>query len=455
MLDCHAKLGDYLLTRKLGTGQYSKVREAFKEADPKKYAAKYMIKTPDLALNKTFLDLVHTEATTMSQLLHPNVVRLYEYNDKGVMIKKSGKERPVIYLVFDLITGGELFDYVAVSGRFSDKLARHYFRQLIDALEFVHGKGFAHRDIKAENVLLGDNYELKLADFGFSAPRTGKDGSGKHTTYKGTLGYMAPEIHAGQAYVGEKVDLFAVGVLLFIMVAQHPPFRKAVAQDGFYKMFCQQNEMFWAKVGNGKPPGTFSPTLKALLNSLLAFNSALRPSIAEIKSHPWYNGPLMTPEEIKTEFAARRAKVELEWKAKAAEALAKKKPKAGGFCPHPVTKSSKSEQETAIKSLPIYKPSVFTQTVMFSVEEASDIIKKMEQYFTEQLCEFKVCDKKYKISGKYTTFEEDTAINVRIEKADEGVNCIKIEKVAGDKMEFLGIFNEIRDMLTEAKMILA
>ena len=293
-----------------------------------RYAAKYMLKSHDLAMNKTFLDLVFNEAKVMSQLDHPNLVRLYEFSDKGVLAKRSGKNIPILYLIFDLITGGELFDYVAISGRFSDRLARHYFRQLVDALEFMHSRGYAHRDVKAENVLLDSNYTLKLADFGFSAAMAGKDGSGKMHTYKGTLGYMAPEIHQGAAYTGDKVDLFAAGVLLFIMVTGHPPFKKAVAGDPYYKMFCQQNDLFWTNMSKGKPPGTLSPALRSLLNGLLAYNPALRPTVEAIRAHPWYNGPPMTPAEIALEFAGRRARLETEWRAKAATAMAHKREEA-------------------------------------------------------------------------------------------------------------------------------
>lgn len=363
-MEYNATLGDYILGRKLGSGQFSKVREGLKDSN--KYAIKYLKKTPDQNLSDACLDLVINEVKVMSNLDHPNIVKLHEYSDKGAITKPDGKKVPVLYLVLDLITGGELFDYVAIGGRFPEKIARHYFKQLINALEFVHCKGYAHRDIKAENLLLDGDFNLKLADFGFAAPIIGKDGSGALKTYKGTEGYMAPEILGHQSYSGEKVDLFAVGVLLFIMVAQHPPFRKASSADGLYKLFRNQNELYWKKVAVGKPPGTFSEDLKRLINGLLSLNPKDRPSIAEIKSLMWYNEVEAKPEEIRDEFTKRRAKIEVNWKAKVAEAMTKKeitkknKAAIGGFVPHGVvTKAGMSESErvkTAVeKILPLYE----------------------------------------------------------------------------------------------------
>jgi len=317
-----AKLGNYLLGRKIGSGCSSKVKEGFTKDG--KFAIKYLSNVANSSMTKTYLELVANEAKVMKQLDHPNIIKLYEYNDKGIIEKSNGKRISVIYLVLELITGGELFEYVALTGRFSEKLARHYFKQLIDALEFIHSKGFAHRDIKAENLLLDSNYALKLADFGFSAELIGKENAGTLHTYKGTAGYMAPEIQLGQKYSGQKVDIFAVGVLLFIMVAQHPPFKKAVSQDAFYKLFCYNNEKFWEGMSMNKPPGTFSTELKSMVNSLLGFNPTLRPSIAEIKNHPWYNSADMSQEEVLEEFRIRREKIEAQWKIKAAKALKQK-----------------------------------------------------------------------------------------------------------------------------------
>jgi len=389
MTEYTGKLGDYSLGKKLGSGQFSKVRIGTKAGQ--NYAVKYMLKSNDLFKNKTILELVFNEAKIMLQLNHPNIVKLYEFSEKGVISKSSGKEVPVLYLIFELISGGEIFDYVAVGGRFSDQLCRFYFKQLIDALEHLYSKGYAHRDIKAENILLDDKGNLKLADFGFATLMKGKDGSGKLYSQKGTLGYMAPEIAAGQPYSGEKVDLFAVGVLLFTMAAQHPPFRKATVQDPFYKMFCQQNEVFWAKMSTNKPKDTFSPTFKSLVNALMAYSPTARPTIAAIKEHPWYKEFTPTLEGVQSEIMNRRIKVEMEWKEKAAEEAEKKKMKkamemkskaaAGMFAPHIATKAameaSKKVTEEVKRVLKDYKPVVHEQTTMFSVDNANEILDGM------------------------------------------------------------------------------
>lgn len=354
MKEYQAQLGNYTLGKKLGNGQFSKVRIGTKEG--KQYAVKYLPKTNELALAKTCLALVENEVKIMLQLDNPSIVKLFEFGDNAKIVKTNGKELPVLYLVLELISGGELFDYIAAGGRFSDPIARFYVKELIKALEYLYSKGYAHRDIKAENILLDGEFNLKLADFGFSTLAQGKDGSGKLHTQKGTIGYMAPEIHLGQAYIGEKVDLFAVGVLAFTMVAGHPPIRKGTTQDPFYKAFCQQNAMFWKKVAGGKPPGVFSENFMSFINMLMAYNPEIRGNIAKVKAHPWFNEPTPTLAEVQTDFANRRYKVDMEMKAKAQEATLKKKAKNekkaafGGFAPHVACKGG-AEEEKADESV--------------------------------------------------------------------------------------------------------
>lgn len=321
-MEYSAKLDNYTLGPKLGSGFSCKVREGFNSSG--KFAIKILQKAAEDSPDYQLFKLAFTEAEAMSKMDHPNIVKLYEFNENSLLTKLNGKQRSVAYLAFELVTCGELFDYVALSGPFSEKLARYFFCQLIEALSYMHSKGYSHRDVKAENLLLDSNYNLKLADFGFSAPIVGHDGSGQLYSCKGSPNYMAPELFTNKPYIGQKVDIFAAGVLLFIMVVRHPPFKVAAMQDSRYKLFCFQNETFWKKMAAGKPPGTFSAELKGLINELLAFNPSMRPSVAEIKSHPWYNGPTMAKEEIVKELTERHARLKVQWKAKAEAALAKK-----------------------------------------------------------------------------------------------------------------------------------
>lgn len=147
-----SKLGKYTLLRTLGTGANSKVKLGLDKESGTYYAVK-ILKKGNPNLDKKFLDLVMTEVNTMLALKHANIVNLIEYSKDGVVEKSDGSREEVIYIVLELATGGELFDYVAVTGKFHEHIARFYFQQLIGGLNYVHSQGVTHRDLKPENVL--------------------------------------------------------------------------------------------------------------------------------------------------------------------------------------------------------------------------------------------------------------------------------------------------------------
>ena len=188
-----------------------RVKLAQDEEAGRHYAVK-ILKRSNPHMTKKFLDLVLTEVQTMKELNHPNIVNLVEYGDSGDVVKNNGKTEKVLFIVLELALGGELFDYVATGGRFPEPVARYYFGQLLNALEYIHSKGVSHRDLKPENLLFDENFMLKVADFGFSSSAS------VNQTRLGTESYMAPEIHLGQEYSGAVVDLFASAIILFIMV---------------------------------------------------------------------------------------------------------------------------------------------------------------------------------------------------------------------------------------------
>jgi serine/threonine protein kinase len=127
------------------------------------------------------------------------MVGLYEFKEDAVLVKSNGTQVRVAYMALELINGGELFDFVALR-YFDQPICRFFFKQMLSALHFVHAKGASHRDLKPENIMLDSNFNVKIADFGFSAPVEGRTGTGYLHTYLGTKNYMAPEIHALKNY---------------------------------------------------------------------------------------------------------------------------------------------------------------------------------------------------------------------------------------------------------------
>ena len=100
---------------------------------------------------------------------HDHVIRYVEFNTDGVMVKDDGREIEVAYITMELIEGGELFDYVANTGKFSEDICKFYFLQLLRGISFIHSKNLCHRDLKPENVLLNhENFDVKIVDFGFA-----------------------------------------------------------------------------------------------------------------------------------------------------------------------------------------------------------------------------------------------------------------------------------------------
>jgi serine/threonine protein kinase len=127
------------------------------------------------------------------------------------------KKKLKTFFALELAQGEDLFDYVQNTGAFEDELCRYYFKQMLEALEYCHKKGYCHRDLKLANILLDENYQIKLADFGFASLLEGYRGKDKLDTIAGTRSFMAPELIEEKFYNGETVDLFSAAVILFLM----------------------------------------------------------------------------------------------------------------------------------------------------------------------------------------------------------------------------------------------
>ena len=246
----------------------------------------------------------------MKQLNHENLVKLVDVRENATYKKNDETSEQCFAIVLEYIGGGELFDFIADTGKFSEKVTRTYFHQMMNGLYYMHAKGFAHRDIKPENILLGKDFVLKLADFGFSCLMKGKDGSGVLHTKLGTEGYMAPEVPT-KNYDGSKIDIFAAGVILFIMYAGHPPFEKASVNDPYYRLIKEKNfGTFWKAHSRRKAPGYFSDNFKDVFNKMVAFDPNERPPLQEIAAHPWVHAEICSQPAIDKEFKERLEKLE-------------------------------------------------------------------------------------------------------------------------------------------------
>lgn len=163
--------------------------------------------------------------------------------------------------------------------------------------------------MKCENILLDDKYQLKIADFGFAGPVEGRDGQGFLTTYLGTENYMAPEVYLDQVsgYQPRPADIFGVAIILFTMVAEHPPFTYARPTDTYYKCISgNRSDLFWRLVSKGRKPDFYSDDFKDLITSMLQLEPNHRPTMSELLVHPWVNGELPTDVEIANEIKERK-----------------------------------------------------------------------------------------------------------------------------------------------------
>ena len=200
-----------------------------------------------------------------------------------MVVKPSGRQiNNLVYILLEYVAGGLLFDVCQTIGGMGENGGRYFLSQMLEVLTYMHGKGVVHRDLKLENILVDDSMNLKVADFGFATFR--KIHSLK--SYRGTMTYMAPEIKEGKTYDGIKIDMFSVAVILFIIVQGIFPFKEAKKDEYFYNLILTGNlDLYWKKTGGQN----LSPEFKDLIIKMFSYNGADRPTIDEIRAHPWMN----------------------------------------------------------------------------------------------------------------------------------------------------------------------
>ncbi|XP_062411113.1 calcium/calmodulin-dependent protein kinase type II subunit beta isoform X7 [Sardina pilchardus] len=265
---CTRFTDEYQLYEELGKGAFSVVRRCVKLVSGQEYAAK-IINTKKLSARDH--QKLEREARICRLLKHPNIVRLHD----------SISEEGFHYLLFDLVTGGELFEDIVAREYYSEADASHCIQQILEAVLHCHQMGVVHRDLKPENLLLASkckNAAVKLADFGLAIEVQGDQQA--WFGFAGTPGYLSPEVLRKEAY-GKPVDIWACGVILYILLVGYPPFW----DEDQHKLYQQ------IKAGAYDFPSpewdTVTPEAKNLINQMLTINPTKRISAQEALKHPW------------------------------------------------------------------------------------------------------------------------------------------------------------------------
>ncbi|XP_062381840.1 calcium/calmodulin-dependent protein kinase (CaM kinase) II gamma 1 isoform X2 [Sardina pilchardus] len=259
---------EYQLYEELGKGAFSVVRRCVKKSSGQEYAAK-IINTKKLSARDH--QKLEREARICRLLNHANIVRLHD----------SIAEEGFHYLIFDLVTGGELFEDIVAREYYSEADASQCISQILESVNHIHQHDIVHRDLKPENLLLASKMKgaaVKLADFGLAIEVQGDQQA--WFGFAGTPGYLSPEVLRKDPY-GKPVDIWACGVILYILLVGYPPFW----DEDQHKLYQQ------IKAGAYDFPSpewdTVTPEAKNLINQMLTINPAKRITAEQALTHPW------------------------------------------------------------------------------------------------------------------------------------------------------------------------
>lgn len=400
----------YEVGRLLGQGTFAKVYYARNIKTGQSVAIKVIDK--EKVVRVGLMNQIKREISVMKLVRHPNIVHLYE-----VMATKTK-----IYFIMEYCKGGELFNKVA-KGRLKEDAARKYFQQLINAVDFCHSRGVYHRDLKPENLLLDDDENLKISDFGLSALVESKHQDGLLHTTCGTPAYVAPEVINRRGYDGTKADIWSCGVVLYVLLAGYLPFQDSNLME------------MYRKIGKAdyKCPSWFPPEARRLLSRMLDPNPSSRISLAKIRASSWFRRGISTSSKstVVDDVSTDLASANKEDKQEVASI-----PKLNAF--DIISLYAKFDLSRLFEEPCLKKETKFT-----SRKTASVIISKLENIAKH--LKLKVCKRDaglLKFEGTKEGKKGTLSIDVEIFEVVEAFHLVEVKKSNGDTLEYQQILNE-------------
>ena len=282
----------YLLYELIGKGGTAKIYKGVIQNDKSNKQFAFKIVKP----KSQNLQVQNYECKALSLLQHDSICKLYGFGEGEAFKVKTQTKKSVSYLILEYIPNGELFDYIYYPkiGFGENEITKYLFLKIIDTVEYIHENNFCHRDLKTENIMIDEDFNIKLCDFGFAKQNQNNspfvnlcegdsNDNGLFSSFLGTKGYMSPEIVHMKNYYGTSNDIFSLGVMLFILVTGLKPFVEANPNDTFYCYINQNNyEDFWKNRNVN-----VSDEFKILFQLLISADYSTRPSISEIKRSQW------------------------------------------------------------------------------------------------------------------------------------------------------------------------
>ncbi|NXB80024.1 DCLK2 kinase, partial [Donacobius atricapilla] len=278
-------LEKYKVGKVIGDGNFAVVKECVERSTGKEFALKIIDKAKCCGKEH----LIENEVSILRRVKHPNIIMLIEEMDTPTEL----------YLVMELVKGGDLFDAITSSTKYTERDGSAMVYNLASALKYLHGLNIVHRDIKPENLLVCEYSDgtksLKLGDFGLATVV-----EGPLYTVCGTPTYVAPEIIAETGY-GLKVDIWAAGVITYILLCGFPPFRSEnnLQEDLFDQILVGKLEFpspYWDNI---------TDSAKELISLMLHVNAEARYTAAQILSHPWVSDDASQENNMQAEVTGK------------------------------------------------------------------------------------------------------------------------------------------------------